>query len=78
MAKKLVLRNPHAKIPRVNEYRLVRMTVQYDAGVAAIDLIGDDGQSFTVPLQSIPATTQEQAILALINNGVLDGTIENV
>ena len=77
MAKKLTLTTPHAQVPAVTSYTLVRMTVQYDAGTASVDLIGDGGQGFNVSLSSVPATTQEQAILALVNNGVLAGTIGN-
>ena len=78
MPKKITLTNPHVKIPAIIEYRLVRMTVQYDAGTASIDLVGDGGQSHTVIVNTIPNTTQENAILALVNNGVLAGIIGDV
>ncbi len=77
MEKKIVLNTPHAQTPVVNTYRLASMTVQYEIGTTLIDLIGEAGQKFTIGVNAIPPTTQEQAVLALINNGVLAGNIEN-
>ena len=77
MAKKITLDTPHEQAVPVNEYTLVSMLVEYDAGKVGILLQGEGGQLFKVMVDSIPATTQEQAILNLINNGVLSGTIGN-
>jgi len=78
MAKKITLTNPHAQNPAATEYKLKKLLVQYDTGTAVVILEDENGRGFSVGVNSIPATTQEQAILALINNGVLAGTIGNV
>ena len=78
MAKKITLTNPHAVTPAATEYRLVKLLIQYDAGTAVVILEDENGRGHSVKVDSIPNTTTEQAILALINNGVLAGTIDDV
>jgi len=75
VAKKITLSTPHTQAPPVTEYILKRMLVEYDDDKVAIELESNDGQKFKVVVNSIPATTKEQAIIALINNGILAGTI---
>ena len=77
MPKKITLDTPHKQVVPVSEYTLVSMLVEYEDGKVGILLRGEGGQLHKVMVDSIPATTQEQAILALINNGVLSGTIGN-
>ncbi len=78
MAKKITLTNPHFQGTTATEYTLVKMIVQYESGTAVMMLRDQNGHSFSTKVSSIPGTTQEQAVLALINNGVLAGTIEDV
>ena len=75
MPKKIVLTTPHEQLGSVSEYTLKKMLVEYDDDKIVIELEGDGGQKFRVNVASIPSTTQEAAILALINNGVLAGQI---
>lgn len=75
MAKKLTLTTPHNSHAGTVSYQIVTLTVQYENDIAFLVLQGDDGRLHKVTLSPAPATTQEQAILALINNGVLSGTI---
>jgi len=77
MAKKIVLTNSHATIPAATEYTLVGLSINYESGTSVVILKDDNLRGFSVKINSVPATTQEQAILALINNGVLAGTIGN-
>ena len=78
MAKKITLDNPHFKGNTATEYTLVKLIVQYPTDTMVVMLEDQDGRSHTVKVQGVSATTQEQAILALINNGVLAGTTGNV
>lgn len=73
--KQLTLTNPHNPIAGTQTYRLEIFTVDYTNNVANALLKGDDGRLHRVSLVPIPNTTQEQALLALINKGVLAGTI---
>jgi len=75
MPKKITLTNSHSQNPAATEYVLKRMLVDYATDIADIFLEDQAGRGFQIKITGIPATTQEQAILALINNGVLAGTI---
>lgn len=75
MAKKITLLNEHHQIAGATEYRLKKLIVQYDEDTAVVMLEDQTGRGFSVKVSPAPATTQEQAILALVNNGVLAGTI---
>jgi len=75
VAKKITLTTPHNQLQTATEYVLKKMIVQYETDTTVILLEDEHGRGFSVSVSSIPATTQEQAILALINNGVLAGTI---
>ena len=77
MAKKITLDAPHAQGHPAVEYTLVKLIVQYEADTAIVLLKDQNGRQHQVKVSPAPATTQEQAILALINNGVLSGTIGN-
>jgi len=78
MAKKIVLDNPHIRVPAATEYTLRRLTVEYFNDSVVVELDDNTGQTLLLTLNSIPNTTQENAILALINNGVLSGNITDV
>jgi len=75
MAKKITLTTPHVRGDTATEYKLVKLIVQYETNTMVVMLEDQAGRGHTVKVQGIHATTQEQAILALINNGVLAGTI---
>ena len=77
MAKKITLSTPHVRGDTATEYTLVKIVVQYETGTTVVMLEDQLKRSFSVKISSIPATTQEQAILALINNGMLAGAIRN-
>jgi len=77
MAKKITLDTPHVRGNTATSYKLVKLLVQYETDTMMVMLEDQDGRGFSRKVQGIHATTQEQAILALINNGVLAGTIGN-
>ena len=78
MAKKITLTTPHNQISTATEYILKKMLVQYETDTVVVLLEDQTGRGFSVTASPIPATTQEQAILALVNNGVLAGTIGDI
>ena len=78
MAKKITLTTARNQIPTATEYKLIKLLVQYAEDTAIVMLEDEHGRGHQVKVSPAPATTQEQAILALINNGVLAGTIGNV
>ena len=78
MPKKITLTTGHNQIPTATEYRLTSLIVQYETDTAVVLLEDEHGRGYQVQVSPAPATTQEQAILALVNNGVLAGTIEEV
>ena len=78
MAKKITLTTPHNQIGSATEYKLIKLLVQYETDTAVIMLQDQLGRGHSVKVSPAPATTQEQAILALVNNGVLAGTIGDV
>ncbi len=73
--KQLTLTNPHNPFIGTQSYQLETLTVDYTNNVANVLLKGDDGRLHRVSLVPVPNTTQENAILALINKGVLTGII---
>jgi len=75
MPKKITLTVPHNQIPTATEYKLIKLVVHYEADTAVIMLQDEHGRGHQVKTSPIPATTQERAILALINKDDLDGTI---
>ena len=75
MAKKITLDNPHNNVDDATEYKLIKLLVQYDTDTAVIILEDQNGRGHQVKISPAPATTQEQSILARINNGALAGTI---
>ena len=78
MPKKITLTNPHFQVAGANEYKLVKLVIHYEADTAMIMLEDEHGRGHQVKVSPAPGTTQEQAILALVNNGVLAGTIGDV
>lgn len=78
MPKRIVLDNEHHTIPGATSYKLVKLIVQYEADSMVVMLEDQAGRGHQLKVQGISATTQPQAILALVNNGVLAGTIEDV
>jgi len=75
MSKKITLTNPHNNVADATEYKLIKLLVQYDTDTAVVMLEDQNGRGHQISVSPAPATTQEQAILALVNNGVLAGTI---
>jgi len=75
MNKKILLDTPHHERSPVAEYTLAKLVVNYELDEAVVELKGEGGQKFEITLTSIPNTTQDNAIIALVNNGVLAGTI---
>jgi len=75
MAKKITLTTPHVRGDTATSYTLVKLLVQYGSDTTVVMLEDQVGRSFSRKVQGIHATTSEAAILALINNGVLAGTI---
>ena len=75
MPKKITLDNPHNNVDDATEYTLINLLVQYETDTAVIMLEDQNGRGHQVSVSPAPNTTQENAILALVNNGVLSGTI---
>ena len=78
MPKKITLTTPHNQINSATEYKLIKLLVQYESDTAVVMLEDQNGRGHSVSVSPAPATTQEQAILALVNKGVLAGTIGDV
>ena len=78
MAKKITLVNPHFQGTVATEYTLVKLLVQYEIDTAIVILKDQDNRQFSRAISPIPNTTQENAILALVNNGDLAGVIGDV
>ena len=78
MAKKIALTLPHNNVPSATEYKLIKLLVHYEADNAIVMLEDEHGRGHSVKISPAPATTQEQAILALVNNGELAGSIQEV
>ena len=78
MPKKIILATPHNQIQTATEYILKKFLITYETDSYVVLLDDEHGRQFNVSGTGIPATTQEQAILALINNGLLAGTITDV
>ena len=76
--KKLILDKVHYQAAGATEYTLAALTINYNTGITTITLRDQNNNGYSVQVDSIPNTTTEQAILALINNGVLAGTIGDV
>lgn len=78
MPKQITLTDTHHTIEGATVYRLKKLLIQYDIDTAIVMLEDQTGRGHSVKLSSIPATTQEAAILALVNNGVLAGPIDDI
>jgi len=78
MPKRIVLDNEHRTIPGATSYKLIKLLVQYEVDTAVVLLEDQTGRGHQIKIDGIPATTQPQAILARINNGVFAGRIEDV
>jgi len=78
VAKQIILNTPHNQIATAARYILTGMTVDYENGRAILHLKDEHGRGFSASVASIPPTTQENAVIALVNNGVLAGTIGDV
>ena len=76
MAKKIVLTSPRNELASATEYKLIKLLVQYEADTAVVMLEDEHGRGHSVKISPAPATTQAQAILALVANGDLAGSIE--
>ena len=78
MAKKIVLTVPHNQIPTATEYRLVKLVIHYKEDTAMVMLQDEHGRGHQVKISPAPSTTQEAAIMALVNKGELGGNIQEV
>lgn len=78
MPKKITLTNPHNQTDSATEYKLIKLLVQYETNTMVVMLEDQNGRGHQVKVSPILNTTQENAVLAQVNNGLLAGTIGDV